>query len=92
MGLLNRLDKKLQGWGDRLDLMQEMADKCGAASAITPRDDTATSVRGAILTCLRCGEAKTCASWLASAETGATPPAFCPNATRFAAHREEQAS
>ena len=41
--------------------------------------DVEDKIRDTIINCYECKSGETCASWLATADDGVPPPAFCPN-------------
>lgn len=79
MGMIAKFNDRLQAWGDRLDLMQEMFRRNGAL----PSAADSGEMRSAMKACLNCAHGEACVKWLAETPEGTPPPDFCANAFRI---------
>lgn len=76
----------------RGNLLSAMMRRTGADLASAGGLAAENTVRQAINRCLLCRAEEQCKGWLASAEQGAKPPAFCPNAALLSALRPSRSA
>lgn len=76
MGLFRRIE-------EHGTLMSRMMRRTGANVAQIEGYGGESALRNAITRCIACTNEEACRSWLAEAEPGSTPPAFCRNAELF---------
>jgi hypothetical protein len=64
-------------------LMSRMMRRTGADVGNIEGKGGESALRSAIFRCIACTSADSCRDWLADAEPGSPPPAFCRNAELF---------
>jgi hypothetical protein len=72
MGILSRLD-------ERADLLSAMTRRMRVNLDESDGFIAEGLVRQMIMGCMMCRNVESCRAWLADADVGAPPPAFCPN-------------
>lgn len=84
MGLFRRIE-------EHGTLMSRMMRRTGVNLAHIDGYGGESALRGAIARCIGCPHGEACGAWLAEAEQGAPPPAFCRNAQLFGALADAEA-
>lgn len=70
-------------------LLGRMMKRCGVDPVLLAQERCGATFTAVAQRCMTCGRTDSCQRWLHATEDGVEqmPPAFCPNARRFAAQK-----